>query len=91
MNGRDGFIASVRPASDWPCFWSPVWLRRLDLPPPPPASPSGAAARGRAGAIAAGLGAHDDLGALAQLVGAVDHDAIAGLQAREHLDAVAVA
>src|SRR6185437_2335661 len=40
-------------------------------------------------ASAAGLGAHDDLGVLAQLVGAVDHDAIAGLQPREHLDPVA--
>src|SRR4051812_4437502 len=41
-------------------------------------------------AIATVLCAHDDLGVLAELVGAVDHDAIAGLQAREHLDPVAV-
>src|SRR5882724_11061041 len=46
---------------------------------------------GRAGRVGGiGGGAHDHLGALAQLVGAVDHDAIAGCQPREHLDPVTI-
>src|SRR5579871_6834886 len=44
----------------------------------------------RRGVTAAGLGPHDHLGALAQLVGAVDHDAIAGLDSREDFDTIAL-
>src|SRR5882757_11329727 len=48
-------------------------------------------ALGRSGWICRVRGsANDHFGALAQLVGAVDHDAIAGRNSRNHLDAVAV-
>src|SRR5258708_39794347 len=48
--------------------------------------------RGGAGrrVSAVGFGPHDDLRTLAELVGAVDHDAIAGLKARKYLDPIAV-
>src|ERR1700761_4684615 len=45
---------------------------------------------GRRRIIGVALGADDDFRALAQLVGAVDHDAVAGLHAGKHLDAIAV-
>ena len=45
---------------------------------------------GRRAGTGSCFGAHVDLGAVAQLVGAVDHDTIAGLQPRFDLDAIAV-